>query len=139
MKRLTSALRKFFDKQELLRLAYVDGGQPRVVPVWFVTIRGDCYIGTGARSAKWKAMQSEPSVGWVIDAGKKGKYKGVSMYGIAEAVTDKKLRARLYREFGKKYFGRADHPKHVAIWGDVDDPGSVFIYLKTKDGFWWDY
>src|SRR5947207_6520157 len=130
MKRLTSALREFFEKQELLRIAYADRGQPRVVPVWFVTVGDNYYIGTGAKSAKWKAMHREPSVGWVIDAGKNGKYKGVSMYGTAEQVSDQKLRARLYREFGKKYFGRADHPKHIEIWGEVDDPGSVFIHLN---------
>ena len=139
MKRLTRTLREFFEKQELLRIAYADGGQPRVVPVWFVIIGGNYYIGTGANSQKWKAMQREPRVGWVIDGGKRGKYKGASMYGAAEEVTDKKLRARLYRAFGKKYFGSADHPKHVEIWGEVDDPGSVFIHLKMKDGFWWEY
>lgn len=41
MKKLTPALREFFEKQELLRIAYVDGGQPRAVPVWFVIIGGN--------------------------------------------------------------------------------------------------
>ena len=139
MKKLTPALREFFEKQELLRLAYADNGQPRVLPVWFVTIGGNYYIGTGANSPKWKAMQSEPAAGWVIDAGQKGKYRGVSMYGKVEAVTDKKLRAKIYQAFGKKYFGSVDHPKHVEIWGEVDDPGTVFIHLKMKDGFFWEY
>ena len=139
MKRMTSAFREFLEKEELLRIAYADGGQPRVLPVWFVIIGSNYYIGTGAGSAKWKAMQREPRVGWAIDAGKQGKYKGVSIYGDAEAVTDKKLRAKIHREFGKKYFGSVDHPKHVEIWGEVDDPGSVFIHLKMKDGFWWEY
>jgi hypothetical protein len=61
------------------------------------------------------------------------------MFGEAEAVTDKKLRAKLYRAFGVKYFGSADHPKHVEIWGEVDDPGSVYVRLKTEDGFSWEY
>jgi hypothetical protein len=73
------------------------------------------------------------------DGGKKGKYKGGSMYGAAEEVTDAKLRARIYRESGKKYFGAADHPRHVEIRGEVDDPGSVYIHLKVTDGFWWEY
>jgi general stress protein 26 len=109
------------------------------VPVWFVVIGPDYYIGTGANSAKWKAIQQNPRVGWVIDAGKNPKYKGVSMFGKAEAVTDKKLRAKLYRAFGKKYFGSADHPKHVEIWGEVDDPGSVYMRLIKEGGFSWDY
>lgn len=139
MKRMTSTLREFLEKQELLRIAYADGNQPRVVPVWFVIVGSNYYIGTGANSPKWKAMQREPRVGWAIDGGNQGKYKGVSIYGKAEAVTDKKLRARIYRAFGKKYFGSAEHPKHIEIWGEVDDPGSVFVHLKMKDGFWWEY
>jgi nitroimidazol reductase NimA-like FMN-containing flavoprotein (pyridoxamine 5'-phosphate oxidase superfamily) len=139
MKRLTSTLREFLEKQELLRIAYADGGQPRVLPVWFVIIGRNYYIGTGADSRKWQAMQRESRVGWTIDGGKQGKYKGVSLYGKAEKVTDKKLRARIYQAFGKKYFGSADHPKHVDIWGEVDDPGSVFIHLEMKDGFSWEY
>jgi len=61
------------------------------------------------------------------------------MRGKAVEVTDKKLRARLHEAFGRKYFGSADHPKHKAIWGAVDDTGSVFIHLKAEDGFWWEY
>jgi nitroimidazol reductase NimA-like FMN-containing flavoprotein (pyridoxamine 5'-phosphate oxidase superfamily) len=140
MKRLTPTLKAFCEKQELLRLAFVDQrGQPRVVPVWYVIIGRDHYIGTGSDSAKWKAIQKEPRVGWVIDGGKNGKYKGVSMFGKAEEVTDKRLRARLYRAFGKKYFGSHEHPKHKEIWGEVDDPGSIYLRLKQEDGFWWEY
>ncbi|HJZ67527.1 MAG TPA: pyridoxamine 5'-phosphate oxidase family protein [Blastocatellia bacterium] len=140
MKRLTRTLKQFSEQQELLRLAYLDqSSRPRVVPVWFVTTANTHYIGTGASSPKWKAMQRDPRVAWVIDGGKKGKYKGSSMFGKAEAVTDKKLRARLYRLFGEKYFGSADHPRHVEIWGEVDDPGSVYIRLKVEDAFSWEY
>ena len=139
MKRLSSTLKDFIGKQELLRIAWTDGGGARVVPVWFVIVRRQYYIGTGSESAKWRAMKKRPRVGWVIDGGKKGKYQGLSMRGKAEEVTDKKLRARLYEAFGTKYFGSADHPKHKEIWGEVDEPGSVFIRLKAEDGFWWEY
>jgi hypothetical protein len=59
------------------------------------------------------------------------------MFGAAEEITDRKLRARIYREFGKKYYGSADDPKHIEIWGEVDDPSAVFNGLKPEDGFWW--
>jgi len=139
MKKLKPALRQFVEKQELLRLAYADGEQPRVLPLWFVTIGGNDYIGTGANSQKWKAMQKNSAVGWVVDGGKQHKYKGVSFFGNAEAVTDTKLKTRIYRAFSKKYFGRVNHPKHVKIWGAVDDPDTVYIHLKVEDGFWWEY
>src|ERR1041384_1753655 len=122
MKRLTPALRKFFEEQEILRLAYLDDDQPRALPLWFVTIGGIHYISTGTKTKKWKAIQKYPEVGWVIDAGKQGKYKGVSMYGKAEAVTDQKLRAKTNRPFGKKSFGRTDHPKQLEIWVRLTTP-----------------
>jgi nitroimidazol reductase NimA-like FMN-containing flavoprotein (pyridoxamine 5'-phosphate oxidase superfamily) len=140
MKRLTRSLKEFCQKQELLRLAYVGrGGRPRVVPVWFVVIGADYYVGTGAESPKWKAIKRSARVAWAIDGGKQGKYKGVSMSGNAEEVRDGKLRARIYRAFGKKYFGSADHPKHIEIWGEVDDPASVYMLLKPEGGSWWEY
>jgi nitroimidazol reductase NimA-like FMN-containing flavoprotein (pyridoxamine 5'-phosphate oxidase superfamily) len=140
MKRLPSTLKEFCEKQELLRLAYVDQrGQPRVVPVWFVIIGREYYVGTGSESVKWKAIKRKPRVGWVIDGGTKGKYKGVSMFGKAEEITDRKLRAKIYQTFGVRYFGSADHPKHIEIWGEVDDPGSVYMRLNAEGGLWWEY
>jgi nitroimidazol reductase NimA-like FMN-containing flavoprotein (pyridoxamine 5'-phosphate oxidase superfamily) len=139
MKKLTSAIKEFSEKQELLRLTYIDGGYPRVVPVWFVVIGGKYYAGTYANSPKWKAIKRKPRVGWVIDGGKQNKYKGVSMFGEAEAVTDSKLRAKIYKALGEKYYGSAEHPKHIEVWGEVDDASSVYMQLKPKDGFWWEY
>ncbi|MEK6320159.1 MAG: pyridoxamine 5'-phosphate oxidase family protein [Acidobacteriota bacterium] len=139
MKRLPPKLKEFCQKQKLLRLAYIDHGQPRVIPVWFVVIGRDYYAGTYANSPKWKAIKRKPRVAWVIDGGKQGKYKGVSMFGAAEEVTDKKLRARIYQALGEKYFASVVHPKHVEIWGEVDDPSSAYMRLKAEDGFWWEY
>lgn len=140
MKPLKASLKKFIREQEMVRLSWLgEGGHPRVVPVWFVTIGGRYYVGTGVDSAKWKAIEHDSRVAWVIDGGKKGNYKGISMHGWAEQITDKRTRAKIYREFGKKYFGSANHPKHIEIWGEVDDAGSVYIHLKQEDGFWWEY
>jgi nitroimidazol reductase NimA-like FMN-containing flavoprotein (pyridoxamine 5'-phosphate oxidase superfamily) len=139
MKRLSSTLKRFVQKQELLRIAWTDRGGARVVPVWFVIIDRKYYIGTGSKSAKWKAMKKRPLVGWVIDGGKKGRYKGLSLHGRAHEVTNRKLRAKLYSAFGRKYFGSADHPRHKEIWGEVDDPETVFIHLKAAGGFGWEY
>jgi nitroimidazol reductase NimA-like FMN-containing flavoprotein (pyridoxamine 5'-phosphate oxidase superfamily) len=139
VKRFSSTIKKFIEKQELLRIAWTEARGARVVPVWFVIIDRKCYVGTGKQSAKWRAMKKRPNVAWVIDGGRKGKYKGLSMHGRAEEVRDRKLRTRLYTAFGRKYFGSADNRKHKEIWGEVDDPETVFIHLKAADGFWWEY
>lgn len=139
MKKPPPTLKEFCEKQEMLRLAYVDRrGQPRVVPLWFVIIGDQYYVGTGSTSAKWKAIRNEPRVGWVID-GKEDKYKGVSMYGTAEEVTDARLRAGIYRALGEKYYGSADDPRHVELWGKVDDPASIYLRLNSQEDFWWEY
>jgi nitroimidazol reductase NimA-like FMN-containing flavoprotein (pyridoxamine 5'-phosphate oxidase superfamily) len=140
MKELSATLKEFIEKQELLRLAYLSGdGHPRVVPVWYVIIDDECYVGTGATSAKRKAVERDARVGWVIDGGEKPGYKGASFYGVAEEVTDSSVRAAVYRKLGEKYFGSESHPKFVEIYGAVDDAATVYWRLKAEDVFAWEY
>jgi nitroimidazol reductase NimA-like FMN-containing flavoprotein (pyridoxamine 5'-phosphate oxidase superfamily) len=140
MQELSPTLREFCDKEELLRLAYLDSkGYPRVVPVWFVMIEGDYYVGTGATSAKWKAMQRDARIGWVIDGGTRGRYKGASMRGRAEEVRDATWRARVYDALGKKYFGAPDDPQFIEIFGNADDAETVYLRLVPEDGLTWEY
>jgi nitroimidazol reductase NimA-like FMN-containing flavoprotein (pyridoxamine 5'-phosphate oxidase superfamily) len=139
MKPVPKKLKEFCEKEELLRLSYIDHGHPRVVPVWFVVVGRQYYIGTYAGSPKWKAIKRKPDIAWVVDGGPQGKYKGVSMFGRAEEITERKLRGRIYKALGEKYFGGADHAKHIEIWGEIDDPESVYVRLKAEDGFWWAY
>jgi nitroimidazol reductase NimA-like FMN-containing flavoprotein (pyridoxamine 5'-phosphate oxidase superfamily) len=146
MPELSPTLREFRDNEELLRLAYLDRqGYPRVLPVWFVTIDGDYYVGTGATSAKWKAMQRDVRVGWVIDGRTQGRYpatvtaKGVSMRGRVEEVRDATWRARVYDAMGQKYFGTTDDAKFIEILGPVDNVETVYLRLLPEDGLTWEY
>jgi nitroimidazol reductase NimA-like FMN-containing flavoprotein (pyridoxamine 5'-phosphate oxidase superfamily) len=93
---LPPTLQAFCEHEELLRLAYLDRqGFPRVIPVWFVLLDGAYYVGTGATSAKWRAMQRDARIGWVIDGGPRSGYKGASLRGRAEEVGDAIVRARV--------------------------------------------
>jgi nitroimidazol reductase NimA-like FMN-containing flavoprotein (pyridoxamine 5'-phosphate oxidase superfamily) len=140
MQELSPTLQAFSEEAELLRLAFVDRqGYPRVVPVWFVLIDGAYYIGIGTASAKWKAMQRNPRVGWVIDGGTQGHYKGASMRGRAEEVREATWRARVYDALGQKYFGAADHSEFVNIFGQVDDPETIYVRLTPDVGLTWEY
>jgi nitroimidazol reductase NimA-like FMN-containing flavoprotein (pyridoxamine 5'-phosphate oxidase superfamily) len=140
MQELSPMLRGFSEEAELLRVAYLDRqGYPRVVPVWFVSFDSAYYIGIGTTSAKWKAMQRDPRVGWVIDGGTRGHYKGVSMRGRAEEVRDASERARVYEALGKKYFGAADDPGFVEIFGAVADPETLYVRLVPEDGLTWEH
>jgi nitroimidazol reductase NimA-like FMN-containing flavoprotein (pyridoxamine 5'-phosphate oxidase superfamily) len=137
---LSPALRTLVEETELLRLAYVDRqGYPRVVPVWFVRMDGVYCIGIGTTSAKWKAMQRNPRVGWVIDGGLRGHYQGVSMRGVAEEVRARSDRTRVYEALGRKYFGAADAAEFTAIFGQVDDPESVYVRLLPDAALTWEH
>lgn len=140
MRELSPALQTLAEEAELLRLAFVDRqGYPRVVPVWFVRIDGAYYIGIGTTSAKWKAMQRNPHVGWVIDGGPRGHYRGVSMRGVAEEVRETTGRARVYEALGRKYFGAADDAEFVNVFGRVDDPESVYVRLAPDAALTWEH
>jgi len=139
MKELTATLKEFCEKQELMRVAYIDGqGFPRAVPVWFVVIEDDYYFGTYSTSEKWKSIIRKPQVGWVIDGGEKPSYKGVSFYGRAEEVTDE-LRTLVYNELGKKYFGTTDDPTYKQIYGEVDDEKTGYLRLQPEGNSAWEY
>jgi nitroimidazol reductase NimA-like FMN-containing flavoprotein (pyridoxamine 5'-phosphate oxidase superfamily) len=140
MPELSATLQAFCEEAELLRLAFLDRqGYPRVVPVWFVLLEGAYYIGIGTTSAKWKAMQRNPRVGWVVDGGVRSHYKGASIRGRAEAVRDSPLRARVYQALETKYFGAADHTEFINIFGHVDDPESTYVRLVPDVGLTWEY
>src|SRR5262252_10450374 len=89
----------------------------RAVRVWFVMLDGAYYIGTGATSAKWRAMQRDARIGWVIDGGPRSGYKGASLRGHAEEVHDATRRARVYEALGRKYFGTLEQAKFIEIFG----------------------
>jgi len=137
---LSPTLQVFCQHAELLRLAYLDRqGFPRVVPVWFVIIDRAYYVGTGTTSAKWRAMQRDARIGWVIDGGSRSGYKGASLRGRAAEVRDATMRARIYDALGKKYFDTPEDAKFIEIFGRVDDPHTVYLQLIPEDGLTWEY
>jgi nitroimidazol reductase NimA-like FMN-containing flavoprotein (pyridoxamine 5'-phosphate oxidase superfamily) len=137
---LSPTLHAFCQHAELLRLAYLDRqGFPRVVPVWFVIIDRAYYIGTGTTSAKWRAMQRDARIGWVIDGGPRSGYKGAALRGRAAEVRDATMRARVYEALGKKYFGTSEDAKFIEIFGSVDDQATVYLQLVPEDGLTWEY
>lgn len=137
---LSPTLQAFCEHEELLRLAYLDRqGFPRVVPLWFVLLDRAYYVGTGATSVKWRAMQRDARIGWVIDGGPRSGYKGASLRGRAEEVREAPRRAQVYDALGTKYFGTPAHAKFIEIFGRVDDPATVYLQLVPEDGLTWEY
>jgi nitroimidazol reductase NimA-like FMN-containing flavoprotein (pyridoxamine 5'-phosphate oxidase superfamily) len=137
---LPPTLQSFCAQADLLRLAYVDHqGYPHVVPVWFVMSDDVYYVGTGTASPKWKAMQRDARVGWVIDGGPRHGYKGASMRGHVEEVREATVRARIHEALGVKYYGTPEAPKFLDIFGAADDPETVYLRLVPEGGLTWEY
>ena len=137
---LSPTLQVFCTQEDLLRLAYLDQqGYPRVLPVWFVLLDGAYYVGTGTQSPKWRAMQRDARVGWVVDGGPRSGYKGASMRGSVAAVRDAALRARVYEALGRKYFATPEQQRFIDIFGTVDDPETVYLRLLPDEGRVWEY
>jgi hypothetical protein len=84
-------------------------------------------------------MQRNPHVGWVIDGGTRSHYKGTSMRGLAEEVRETTQRARVYNALGRKYFGGADDAEFINIFGQVDDPESVYVGLVPDAALTWEH
>ncbi|MGE3536447.1 MAG: pyridoxamine 5'-phosphate oxidase family protein [Candidatus Tectimicrobiota bacterium] len=136
----SATLQAFCAQADMLRLAYLDRqGYPRVVPVWFVLLEGAYYFGTGAHSPKWRAMQRQARVGWVVDGGPRDAYKGASLCGSVSEVRDTVLRARVYEALGNKYFHTPEHPRFTEIFGRLDDPATVYLQLTPTTGRVWEY
>lgn len=138
MTKLPVKMRQFCEEQKLLRLAYLNrDGYPQVIPLWYVALGNDFVVGTGLSSAKWRFMQQQAKVGWVIDGGTRASnYKGVSFWGTVEPVADPRFYRRAFRALGMKYFGSTEHRTFRQLYAT---PETILIRLRPERFFFWDY
>ena len=61
------------------------------------------------------------------------------MRGRAEEVLDVAARASVYTALGRKYFGATDHAKFIEIFGNADDPETVYLRLVPEDALTWEH
>lgn len=137
MPKMTIKLRRFCDGQDLLRLAYIDGGgHPRVVPTYFIRVADSFVIGTWDASAKWRYIRKNAKVGWVIDGGTNTyNFRGASMWGFAAEITEPRLQRRVRLELSMKYFGSTQHPRAIQLFAGS---GCIFIKLIPEGFYTWD-
>jgi hypothetical protein len=61
------------------------------------------------------------------------------MRGRAAEVRDSTERQRVYEALGRKYFGAADDPQFIEIFGAVDDLESTYLRLTPEEGLTWEH
>ena len=54
-------------------------------------------------------------------------------------VREASARARVYDALGTKYFGATDHAEFINVFGQVDDPDTVYVRLVPDVGLTWEY
>jgi hypothetical protein len=89
----------------LARLAYIDQGKPKVVPIWFDHIDGKIVMITGPKAAKAKALARNASVALTIDS-PDPPYKVLLVDGEA-ALEHVEGMAPEYRPIVERYLGPA--------------------------------
>jgi hypothetical protein len=89
----------------LARLAYIDNGRPKVVPIWFDHIEDKIVMITGPRAAKAKALAQNTSVALTIDS-PTPPYKVLLVDGDA-ALEHVEGMAPEYRPIVERYLGPA--------------------------------
>jgi len=138
MKEASPSLKEWSEKQELMRLSFLDDrGALHVMPVWFVNIDGHLCLATDSDHGKSKAFRHNSRAAWVIDGGSKPEYRGLSYTGQAEEVGDAGLRERIYNALVQKYFKSPDDPNIDRILGQVSAARTTYFKLKPESGNVW--
>lgn len=140
MKEASASLKEWSEKQELMRLSYLDDrGALHVVPVWFVDIDGHHCFATDSDHGKSKGFRQDPRAAWVIDGGANPEYRGLSYTGKAEEVSDAGLRERIYNALVQKYFKSPADPNIDKILGKVNAARTAYFKLTPQSGSFWEY
>lgn len=112
----------FIAEQKTCRLATLsEDGFPHVVPVWYVMIDGGLFLSTSGGSKKSRNVSRDPRAALVIDHGDSfDDFKGVTMTGTLEEITDAGLLTRVWEAMAQRYFGSDRHPGFLMLEGIPD-------------------
>lgn len=93
-------------RPNILRLAYLDDGQPVVHPVWYYYSKGRFFAAVDINGAKARALRKNPAVYFLVDENPKGgQTRGIRGRGTAKVVDDSAYATRVTRRNVKRYMG----------------------------------
>lgn len=88
------------------------GGEPHVVPLWFVWLDGTMYFNNLRRSRRTRDIERGSRVAVCVDAGEQyGELRGAVLYGRLEDAGADPRREQTRKLFGQKYFAGAPVPE----------------------------
>jgi hypothetical protein len=98
---------RFLDDQRTVRLATVDdGGEPQVVPLWFVWLDGEVFFNTTLGNRSVRSVEARPRAAATVDDGEVyGELRGVTFRGIVQRSDDDPRLGTVKAAFARKYFG----------------------------------
>ena len=79
-------------------------GAPIALPVWYAVLDRAVYVGGPARTKKWKRIERDPRVSFLVETGLKWReLKAVQLNGRAVFVEDKETLRRVGEKMDERY------------------------------------
>lgn len=122
---------QLLERPSILRLAYLEDGEPVVHPVWHYYNKGRFFVATDINGAKARALRKNPVVYYLVDESPKGgPTRGVRGRGLAKMIDDTAFARRVTRRNVKRYLGTltSKAAKTVLEMG----PGSCVIEITPS-------
>jgi nitroimidazol reductase NimA-like FMN-containing flavoprotein (pyridoxamine 5'-phosphate oxidase superfamily) len=103
---------RFLEEQRTLRLATVgDGGEPQVVPLWFVWLDGAVFFNTTLGNRSIRSVEVRPRAAATVDDGDTyGELRGVTFRGRVERSDDDPRIGDVKAAYARKYHGGGPVP-----------------------------
>ena len=98
---------RFLEEQRTVRLATVDeGGEPQVVPLWFVWLHGAIFFNTTLGNRSIRSVGARPLAAATVDDGEAyGELRGVTFRGVVERSDDDSRIGDVKAVYARKYYG----------------------------------
>lgn len=101
-----SEVTQLLARPSILRLAYLDDGEPVVHPVWYYYSKGRFFVATDINGEKARSLRKNPVVYFLVDESPKGGPTcGVRGRGIAKVIDDSAYATRVTQRNVKRYLG----------------------------------
>ena len=113
----------YFKDMQVIHMATIDGGIPRVRPVTLIHFDKKMWVTTGSSSAKIRQIKANSSIEFCLLLGDGENSGYIRGGGEAEIISDAETRKMI-----------ADNtPFFKTFWKDTDDPGYALLRIHARE------